>query len=113
MGKKYLYNPYLEKKYIENQNIFTELSSQNEFWSNMTSYAKYFVTVMLGTTYAMVSRFSGSFKKPSSAFLFIIGLLVTLCFLVVTMETMLGVVDPIDFNNIKEQFNDIEKLKNY
>merc|ERR1712187_995391 len=106
--KKYLYYPYLEKKYIGNQNIFTELSNQKEFWSNMTSYAKYFVTVMLGTTYVMVNRFSGQFKKPSSSLLFVIGLLVTLYFLVVTIETMLGVVDPIGFSDIKEQLNNIE-----
>merc|ERR1711924_565507 len=45
-------------------NTFTEMDG---FWSNLTNYARYFISVMLGTTYIMLKPIIGTFRNPKSA----------------------------------------------
>merc|ERR1712130_1095525 len=49
------------------------LAQEEGFWSNMVRYARYFVTVMIGTVFIAFRPAKNFSKEPKSFFLVIIG----------------------------------------
>ncbi len=74
-----------------------------EFWGNIARYARYFVTVMLGTGYVMLRPIVGAFKNPLSAVFTIAAVAGTVFFVKFTLEAMLGVA-PESFDYVQGQF---------
>lgn len=74
-----------------------DLAEGQEFWGNVARYARYFVTVMLGTGYVMLRPLAGMFKNPISAILAIGGLVGGAYFMKFTLEAMLGMAEPFEY----------------
>lgn len=63
---------------------------QEDFWSNLARYGRYFVTVLLGTAYTAIRPLGGLLRRPLSAFI-VVSVLVGLYFFVsATLSGMLG-----------------------
>lgn len=63
----------------------------------MARYARYFVTVMLGTGITMVRPVLDMFKRPVSAVLAVTGIVGGSILLKFTLEAMLGLSDPVPY----------------
>lgn len=64
---------------------------QEEFWSNLARYGRYFVTVLLGTAYTAVKPLGNLLKNPVTAAI-TVGVIAGLYFFVnATLKGMLGV----------------------
>lgn len=81
--------------------------SEQPFWSNISRYLKYFVTVMLGTGYVMTRPFQGLLKNPITAVLGVGGLVAFVFLIKYTVELMTGVevyqYDPDTFRIVTDQ----------
>eukprot|EP00878_Enallax_costatus_P008314 GHUV01008692.1.p1 GENE.GHUV01008692.1~~GHUV01008692.1.p1 ORF type:complete len:206 (+),score=46.55 GHUV01008692.1:184-801(+) len=67
---------------------------EEEFWSNVARYGRYFFSVLLGTAYVAVKPLLDAFKRPTTAILaiaLIVGGTVLLRF---TLNAMLGIDEP-------------------
>merc|ERR1712224_728227 len=53
----------------ELNSLLNTLTEMDGFLSNLVNYARYFISVMLGTTYIMIKPVNGMFKNPKSAIL--------------------------------------------
>ncbi len=67
-----------------------ELAEQ-DFWSNIARYGRYFVTVMLGTGYVMLRPLQSLFKNPVTAVLAIGAIVALVLGIRVALELMLGI----------------------
>ncbi|PNH11424.1 hypothetical protein TSOC_001830 [Tetrabaena socialis] len=65
--------------------------AEMDFWGNIASYGRYFVTVMLGTGYAMLRPLQGMLKKPVTAVFGIVALVTLVYGTRVALEYMLGI----------------------
>jgi hypothetical protein len=74
-----------------------DLAEGEEFWGNVGRYARYFVTVMLGTGYVMARPVIELFKKPVTAVLAVIGVAGTAALLKFTLDAMLGISEPVSY----------------
>jgi hypothetical protein len=74
-----------------------DVAESEDFFDNVLRYARFFVTVMLGTVNVMVRPFAGLLKKPVTAVLAIAGLVGGVVLLKVTLEAMLGISDQLDY----------------
>lgn len=76
--------------------------SEEPILSNIARYARYFVTVMLGTGYVMLKPFQGLLKNPITAVLGVGGMVAFAFLIKYTVELMLGVevyeYDPDSYN---------------
>ena len=64
--------------------------SEEPLLANIARYARYFVTVMLGTGYVMLRPFQGLLKNPITAVLGVGGLVAFAFLIKYTVELMLG-----------------------
>jgi hypothetical protein len=70
-----------------------DVAESEDFWDNVLRYARFFVTVMLGTVNVMVRPFAGLLKKPVTAVVAIASLVGGVVLLKMTLELMLGMGD--------------------
>lgn len=75
-----------------------DLAEGEEFWSNVGRYARYFLTVMLGTGYAMTRPIVALFKRPVTALLAVVGIAGTVYFVKFTLDAMLGISEPVSYD---------------
>ena len=66
------------------------LAENEDFWSNMARYSRFFVSVMVGTAYIILKPFGQLLKRPVTAAVFIGGIVVLYFFLRMTLTAMLG-----------------------
>ncbi|KAK9813493.1 hypothetical protein WJX73_002126 [Symbiochloris irregularis] len=50
------------------------LADNEDFWQNLTQYARFFVSVLAGTAYVALKPLAGLLKKPSTAIVLVISL---------------------------------------
>ncbi|KXZ46528.1 hypothetical protein GPECTOR_43g965 [Gonium pectorale] len=86
-----------------------ELAEQ-DFWSNIARYGRYFVTVMLGTGYVMLRPLQGMLKKPVTAVFAILALVGLVLGTRVALELMLG-INEYDYN--PENFRIVDSVREY
>jgi hypothetical protein len=68
-----------------------DVAENEDFWGNVLRYARFFVTVMLGTVNVMLRPFGGLLKKPVTAVVAIASLVGGVVLLKMTLELMLGI----------------------
>lgn len=76
---------------------FQLASEDSEFWVNVSRYGRYFITVLLGTAYISVKPVIELLKRPKTAFLVVAGVAVLYLFVSTTVQAMLGVSNPLDY----------------
>lgn len=77
--------------------VFQLASEDSEFWVNVSRYGRYFITVLLGTAYISVKPVIELLKRPKTAFLVVAGVGVLYLFVSTTVQAMLGVSNPLDY----------------
>jgi hypothetical protein len=75
-------------------NTLLDLAEGEEFWGNVAKYARYFVTVMLGTGYVMVQPLLSAFKRPVTAAAAIVAVVGGAVLVKFTLSAMLGLQEP-------------------
>lgn len=75
--------------------IYDLAENEQEFFSNVARYGRYFVTVMLGTGYVMLRPIAGMFKNPVTAVLGIALVVGAVVGTKVTLDAMLGLSDQV------------------
>merc|ERR1719235_1079466 len=70
-----------------------DMAAMENFLSNLVAYAKYFFTVMLGTTYMMTKPIISLFNTRTSGLLALCGIVGLVYFIYFTLSTMLGLTD--------------------
>ena len=68
-------------------------AQDEEFWSNVLRYVRYFFSVLLGTAYITIKPIGQLLRKPVTAVLVIVALGGLFVFLRTTLNAMLG-MDP-------------------
>lgn len=63
---------------------------QDEFWSNLARYGRYFVTVLLGTAYTAIKPLGGLLRRPVTAVIVVVVLVGLYFFVSATLGGMLG-----------------------
>lgn len=63
-----------------------DIASQEEFWSNMARYGRFFVSVMVGTGYVMLKPFAEALKRPVTAVFVLVGLVALYFFVSFTVR---------------------------
>lgn len=76
---------------------FQLASEDSEFWVNVSRYGRYFITVLLGTAYISVKPVLELLKRPKTAFLVVAGIAVLYLFVSTTVQAMLGVSNPLEY----------------
>lgn len=66
------------------------LAQDEEFWSNLGRYGRYFVTVLLGTAYTAVKPVAGLLRRPATAAIVVVTLVGLYFFVTATLNGMLG-----------------------
>ena len=74
-----------------------DLAENEDFWGNVVSYGRYFVSVMLGTAYVMTKPFAEALKRPKTAVFVIVGTVGLVWFLASAVKLMLGVDESFDY----------------
>lgn len=69
------------------------LAENEDFWSNMARYSRFFVSVMIGTAYTILKPFGQLLKNPVSAVVLIGGTVLLYLFVSSTLKGMLGLTD--------------------
>lgn len=83
---------------VHGSEVFQLASEDNsEFWVNVSRYGRYFITVLLGTAYISVKPVLELLKRPKTAFLVLTGVAVLYLFVSTTVQAMLGVSNPLDY----------------
>lgn len=72
------------------------LAENEDFWNNLVQYARFFVSVLVGTAYVAFKPIAGLLRKPGSAIGVLIGAAAFAYFIKATVTAMLGSADPID-----------------
>lgn len=78
-------------------NNVADVAQNEEFWSNVARYGRYFVTVMLGTGYVMLKPLEGMLKRPLTAIAAISAVVALFIFVKFTLDAMLGISEPFDY----------------
>lgn len=78
------------------QQLYT-IAEGEDFWTNVARYARYFVTVLLGTGYVMVKPVLEAFKRPVSAVFALVAIVGGAVLLKVTLNAMLGIDEPFNY----------------
>lgn len=74
-----------------------DVAENEDFWGNVGSYGRYFVSVMAGTAYVMTKPFTDALKRPKTAVFVVIGTAALLCFVASAVKLMLGVDESFDY----------------
>ena len=72
-------------------------TGEGDFWVNVSRYGRYFITVLLGTAYISVKPVLQLLKRPKTAVAVIVGLVALYLFVSTTVQAMLGVSNPLDY----------------
>lgn len=78
-------------------NAVFDIAGEDDFWGNLTSYARFFVTVMLGTVNVVSKPFRQAAKRPGTAVALAFGAVGLFAFMTFTVKLMLGIGDDGDF----------------
>ncbi|DBA73065.1 TPA: hypothetical protein ACH3X2_010006 [Trebouxia sp. C0005] len=76
---------------------FQIATGEGDFWVNVSRYGRYFITVLLGTAYISVKPVLQLLKRPKTAVAVVIGLVALYLFVSTTVQAMLGVSNPLDY----------------
>ena len=79
------------------------MAAEEDLLSNLAKYARFAISLSTGTIYVILKPFAGLLKKPVTAVLLVVGLVGFVFFLNFTINAMLGITDPVDY-----QFSPIE-----
>lgn len=74
-----------------------DLASDENFLINLGNYAKFFISLMTGTAYVITKPFVALLKRPTTAVLFVVGAVGFVLFLRFTIDGMLGITEPVDY----------------
>eukprot|EP00193_Tetraselmis_chui_P008045 CAMPEP_0177756872 /NCGR_PEP_ID=MMETSP0491_2-20121128/3343_1 /TAXON_ID=63592 /ORGANISM="Tetraselmis chuii, Strain PLY429" /LENGTH=208 /DNA_ID=CAMNT_0019272489 /DNA_START=64 /DNA_END=690 /DNA_ORIENTATION=- len=74
-----------------------QLAAQEDFWVNLGRYFKFFISLMTGTAYVITKPFVALLKRPTTAVLFVVGAVGFVFFIRFTIDGMLGLTDPVDY----------------
>lgn len=75
----------------------SQIAAQEDFWVNILRYFQFFISLMTGTAYVILKPFAGLLKRPVTAVLLVVGVVGFIFFLRFTIDAMLGLTDPIDY----------------
>eukprot|EP00803_Ostreobium_quekettii_P006945 evm.model.scf_1246.3 EVM.evm.TU.scf_1246.3 scf_1246:16162-16761(+) len=67
-----------------------DLAEGEDFWENMARYGRFFLSVMVGSVYVMVKPLGELLKRPGTAVLLILALVLGYFFVTNTIQAMLG-----------------------
>lgn len=84
--------------YHQQPQLLGEIAEDTGFWTNVLRYISYFFSVLLGTAYVALKPFVELFKRPTTAILAIGGVVGLLAFVSFTVNAMLGVNEPFEYN---------------
>ncbi len=84
-------------QHLHQPEIFQIATGEGDFWVNVSRYGRYFITVLLGTAYISVKPVLQLLKRPKTAVAVIIGLVALYLFVSTTVQAMLGVSNPLDY----------------
>eukprot|EP01026_Neomeris_dumetosa_P035330 TRINITY_DN2828_c0_g1_i6.p2 TRINITY_DN2828_c0_g1~~TRINITY_DN2828_c0_g1_i6.p2 ORF type:complete len:166 (-),score=22.46 TRINITY_DN2828_c0_g1_i6:88-585(-) len=73
-----------------------DLAQEQEFWSNVVRYIRFFFTVMLGTGVVILRPFQQLLKNPVTAVLLVTVVVLSVIGLKFTLSAMLGVDQTVD-----------------
>lgn len=73
------------------------MAENEDFWGNVVSYGRYFVSVMLGTAYVMTKPFTEALKRPKTAVVAVGGTVALFWFMTFAVKLMLGVDESFDY----------------
>ncbi|GAB4822131.1 hypothetical protein N2152v2_009177 [Parachlorella kessleri] len=80
------------------QVLFDIAEGEAGFWSNVLRYISYFFSVLLGTAYVALKPLVDLFKRPTTALLALGGIVGLIAFVSFTVNAMLGVTEPFEYN---------------
>merc|ERR1711879_627591 len=72
----------------ELKSLITTLIEMDGFWINLKNYARYFISVMLGTTYIMIKPITKMFRNTKTATLTLLLILCAVYALFTTLNAM-------------------------
>ena len=84
-------------QHFHHPEIFQLATGDSDFWVNVSRYGRYFITVLLGTAYITVKPVLQLLKRPKTAIAVILGLLALYFFVSTTVQAMLGVSNPLEY----------------
>lgn len=84
-------------QHLHQPETFQIATGEGDFWVNVSRYGRYFITVLLGTAYISVKPVLQLLKRPKTAVAVIIGLVALYLFVSTTVQAMLGVSNPLDY----------------
>ena len=84
-------------QHLHQPETFQVATGEGDFWVNVSRYGRYFITVLLGTAYISVKPVLQLLKRPKTAVAVIIGLVALYLFVSTTVQAMLGVSNPLDY----------------
>jgi hypothetical protein len=86
-----LASPILDSSSLQGVQPIFEVASEQPLLENVARYARYFVTVMLGTGYMITKPIQGLFKNPITGVLGTVGLIAFALLIKYTVELMVSV----------------------
>lgn len=84
-------------QHLHHPESFQLATGDSDFWVNVSRYGRYFITVLLGTAYITVKPILQLLKRPKTAIAVILGLLALYFFVSTTVQAMLGVSNPLEY----------------
>ena len=84
-------------QHLHHPEAFQLATGDSDFWVNVSRYGRYFITVLLGTAYISVKPVLQLLKRPKTAVAVILGLLALYFFVSTTVQAMLGVSNPLEY----------------
>lgn len=84
-------------QHLHQPETFQLATGEGDFWVNVSRYGRYFITVLLGTAYISVKPILQLLKRPKTAVAVILGLGALYLFVSTTVQAMLGVSNPLDY----------------
>lgn len=84
--------------YHHHAQLLADVAEGADFWSNVLRYVSYFFSVLLGTAYVALKPLADLFKRPATAILGLAGIAGLLAFVSFTVNAMLGVNEPFEYN---------------
>lgn len=84
-------------QHLHQPEAFQLATGDSDFWVNVSRYGRYFITVLLGTAYITVKPLIQLLKRPKTAIAVILGLVALYLFVSTTVQGMLGVSNPLEY----------------
>ena len=89
--------PAAAAQHVHQSDVFQLATGDSDFWVNVSRYGRYFITVLLGTAYISVKPILQLLKRPKTAVAVIVGLVALYLFVSTTVQAMLGVSNPLEY----------------